>query len=306
MVHWRCSRRALLVGSVSAALVAAALVALLVLQPWAGPDHLRFPRATVAANGYECASVGRAILEKNGSAVDAAIATLFCEGIACAQCMGLGGGFLATIYDAPSGRVRVLNARERAPMASHENMFANASSTVGGLAIAVPGELKGYGALYREYGRLPWRELVKPTADLCRTGHRVNSYMARVLGTYSDRILAEPSMREVYVNPETGKVWVEGDLIKEPTLAHTLDIIAEDGPEAIHNGSLTAALASDIQAFGGIVTEDDLRNYKELYFNIIAEDGSEAIHKCSLTAALASDIQAFGGIVTEDDLRNYK
>lgn len=137
----------------------------------------------------------RAILEKNGSAVDAAIATLLCEGTGCAQCMGLGGGFLATIYDASSGRIRVLNARERAPAATQENMFVNASSTVGGLAIAVPGELRGYGALYKEYGRLPWRELVRPTAELCRHGHRVSSYMSRALNTYSDRIMQEPSMR---------------------------------------------------------------------------------------------------------------
>ncbi|KAL0883244.1 hypothetical protein ABMA27_016668 [Loxostege sticticalis] len=260
MSVWR-SRRCL-IGSVLAALIVGALVAVVVLQPWASDDHPRYPRATVAANGYECASIGREILEKKGSAVDAAIATLFCEGVACAQCMGLGGGFLATVYDAPTGRVRVLNARERAPAATDENMFANASSTVGGLAIAVPGELRGYGALYNAYGRLPWAELVKPTADLCRRGHRVNSYMGRVLGTYSDRIKAEPSMREVYVNPATGEVWKEGDLVPLLTLADTLDIIAEEGPEAIHNGSLTARLAQDIRAFGGIITEDDLRNYK--------------------------------------------
>ncbi|XP_049873371.1 glutathione hydrolase 1 proenzyme-like [Pectinophora gossypiella] len=261
MVSVWCSRRCV-VAVVLAALVAGALLGVLLLQPWAGRDHPRFPRAAIAANGYECASIGRKVLEKNGSAVDAAIATLFCEGVACAQCMGLGGGFLATIYDAPSGRVRVLNARERAPAATNENMYANASSQVGGLAVAVPGELRGYGALYKEYGRLPWRDLVQPTAELCRQGHRVNSYMARVLQSYSDRILAEPSMREVYVNPATGKVWVEGDTIHEPTLARTLDVIAENGPEEIHNGTLTAALARDIQAFGGIVTEEDLRNYK--------------------------------------------
>ncbi|XP_075977808.1 glutathione hydrolase 1 proenzyme-like isoform X2 [Anticarsia gemmatalis] len=176
--------------------------------------------------------------------------------------MGLGGGFLATVYDAKTGRVRVLNARERAPAATDENMYANASSTVGGLAIAVPGELRGYGALYREYGHLPWRELVAPTADLCRRGHLVNAYMARVLKSYSDRIKAEPSMREVYVNEATGEVWNEGDYIKEPTLARTLDIIGEEGPEAIHNGTLTARLVQDIQNHGGIITEEDLRNFR--------------------------------------------
>lgn len=67
---------------------------------------------------------------------------------------------------------------------------------------------------------------------------------------------------ELYVNPETGDVWNEGDLIREPTLARTLDIIAEEGPEAIHDGTLTAALVRDIQGFGGIITEEDLRSYK--------------------------------------------
>ncbi|XP_068633296.1 glutathione hydrolase 1 proenzyme-like [Battus philenor] len=257
---WR-SRRFVVV-SVLAAVVVAVLVALLVLQPWNSSDHPRYPRAAVAANGYECASIGREILEKNGSAVDAAIATLFCEGLGCAQCMGLGGGFLATVYDASTGQIRVMNARERAPAATYENMYDNKSSVIGGLAIAVPGELRGYGEMYREFGRLPWKDLVKPAADLCRKGHRVNEYMGRVLRSYSDRIKAEPSMREIYVNPETGEVWNEGDLIKEPTLARTLDLIAEEGPEAIHNGSLTAALVRDIQAFGGIVTEEDLRSYR--------------------------------------------
>ncbi|OWR41202.1 glutathione hydrolase 1 proenzyme-like isoform X1 [Danaus plexippus] len=257
-----CSRRCLLVSSVLTALLVGALVAVLVVQPWANHNQTRYRRAAVAANGYECASVGRAILERQGSAVDAAIATLFCEGISCAQCMGLGGGFLATIYDAQTRRVRVINARERAPAATTEGMFANASSTVGGLAIAVPGELRGYGALHREYGRLPWSELVQPTAELCRQGHRVNEYMGRVLKSYSTRIHNEPTMRELYVNPATGEVWNEGDYIREPTLARTLDIIAEEGPEAIHNGSLTGALVRDIQNLGGIITEADLNNYR--------------------------------------------
>ncbi|XP_026492336.1 glutathione hydrolase 1 proenzyme-like [Vanessa tameamea] len=268
------SRRCL-VSSVLAALVVGALVAVLVLQPWAGRNQARYRRAAVAANGYECASIGRSILEREGSAVDAAIATLFCEGIGCAQCMGLGGGFLATVYDARSGRVRVLNARERAPAATRQDMYTNASSTVGGLAIAVPGELRGYGALHREYGRLPWAEIIRPTAELCRQGHRVSQYMGRVLKSYSSRIHAEPSMSELYVNPETKEVWNVGDLIREPTLARTLDVIAKEGPEAIHNGSLTAPLVRDIQNFGGIITEEDLRNYQVEWQEPIAVPLSE-------------------------------
>ncbi|XP_041979481.1 scoloptoxin SSD14-like [Aricia agestis] len=254
-------RRCVIVGSVLAAVVLCALVAVLVLRPWASEEHRRYRRAVVAANGIECAAIGRGILEKGGSAVDAAIATLFCEGVGCAQCIGLGGGFLATVYDASIRQVRVLNARERAPAAAYAELYQNASSTVGGLAVAVPGELRGYGALHEKFGHLEWREIVKPTAELCRKGHRVSEYQGRVLDSYSNVIHEQPSMRELYVNPETGEVYKEGDLIKDPLFAQTLDRIAEEGPEAIHNGSMTASLARDIQGFGGIVTEDDLRNY---------------------------------------------
>jgi gamma-glutamyltranspeptidase/glutathione hydrolase/leukotriene-C4 hydrolase len=66
---------------------------------------------------------------KNGSAVEAAIAALFCEGVVCLQSMGLGGGFLMTIYKRDTGEVRTLNAREVAPKSANETMF-NGNSTL--------------------------------------------------------------------------------------------------------------------------------------------------------------------------------
>jgi gamma-glutamyltranspeptidase/glutathione hydrolase/leukotriene-C4 hydrolase len=66
---------------------------------------------------------------KNGSAVEAAIAALFCEGVVCAQSMGLGGGFLMTIYKRDTREARTLNAREVAPKAANKDMF-NGNSTL--------------------------------------------------------------------------------------------------------------------------------------------------------------------------------
>lgn len=65
----------------------------------------------------------REILEKNGSAVDAAIATMFCNGLVNMQSMGIGGGFLMTIYIKEEKRAYTLNAREVAPLAVTPNMF---------------------------------------------------------------------------------------------------------------------------------------------------------------------------------------
>lgn len=79
----------------------------------------------VASNGVECAAIGRDILERGGSAVDSAIAVLICEGIVCPQSLGIGGGFVVTVYIRETGEVKTLNARERAPLAATTEMYVD-------------------------------------------------------------------------------------------------------------------------------------------------------------------------------------
>lgn len=85
----------------------------------------------VVSNGRGCADIGRDMLYKGGSASDAAIATLLCEGILLTHSMGIGGGFVATIYTKSQRKIETLNAREWAPMAAHQDMFVNVSSITG-------------------------------------------------------------------------------------------------------------------------------------------------------------------------------
>lgn len=165
-----------------------------------GGQNLQEYKAAVVANGIECADIGMDILKKNGSVADAAIAVLFCEGITCPQSTGLGGGFVLTIYTKETGKAETLIARERAPLAATADMFVDkpaGASVEGGLAIAVPGELKGYAALYEKYGRLPWKDLVQPTIDLCRKGHMVSNYLDGILSSRTEKIYSIPSLRLV-------------------------------------------------------------------------------------------------------------
>jgi gamma-glutamyltranspeptidase/glutathione hydrolase/leukotriene-C4 hydrolase len=83
----------------------------------------RFKKAAVCADGAACAEIGKSILEQDGSAVDAAIATMFCNGIFTMQSMGLGGGFLMTIYIKENETAYTLNARETAPMKASPEMY---------------------------------------------------------------------------------------------------------------------------------------------------------------------------------------
>ncbi|KAK1116636.1 hypothetical protein K0M31_018254 [Melipona bicolor] len=222
-----------------------------------------YTKAAVSTNGQECAQIGADILIKGGSAVDAAIASLLCEGVASLHSMGLGGGFLMTIWDATTKTADYLNAREVAPSGAHKDMFQSDPNLAmfGGLAVAVPGELLGYWEAHQKYGKLSWSTLFEPTITLCATGSRVNKYLASYLVNYESSIRAEKSLAEILINPETNATWKVGDRIKRPRLAETLKLIAQNGPSIFYNGSIADILVEEIRSFKGIIKKEDFQNY---------------------------------------------
>uniref|UniRef100_A0A182XNQ6 Gamma-glutamyltransferase n=1 Tax=Anopheles quadriannulatus TaxID=34691 RepID=A0A182XNQ6_ANOQN len=268
VIQLNVNKKKLLLLSVLAAIVIVALAVGLTVglrsRDSSDNQHARLTGAAVTSNGIECAGIGADILRRNGSAVDAAIATLFCEGVTCPQSMGLGGGFLATIYIRDTNTAVALDAREVAPAAATKDMYVNQSSVQGGLAVAVPGEVKGYWELHQRYGRLEWKELVEPTVRLCREGHLVTGYLERILKGREQRIRNIPTLRDVFINPATDQTWQEGDRLKRPTLADTLEVIAREGADALYsrNGTLLPMLMRDLKLFGSIITEDDFYNYE--------------------------------------------
>ncbi|KOC63307.1 Gamma-glutamyltranspeptidase 1 [Habropoda laboriosa] len=204
------------------------------------------------------------MLARGGSAVDAAIAALLCEGVASLHSMGLGGGFLMTIWDSYTKTADYLDARETAPAAAHRDMFKGDPNLAmyGGLAIAVPGELLGYWEAHQRYGKLPWSDLFQPTISLCTTGSRVTKYLSSYLISKEPLIKAEKSLAEILINPVTNATWKVDDRIKRPRLAKTLQLVATHGPQIFYNGSIGDNLVEEIQAFNGTVTKKDLQNYR--------------------------------------------
>ncbi|XP_017776646.1 PREDICTED: gamma-glutamyltranspeptidase 1-like isoform X2 [Nicrophorus vespilloides] len=231
-------------------------------------------RGGIVTNGYECAGIGRDIILKGGSAADAAVAAMLCEGVAMPQSTGLGGGFLITIYSKSTGTVETLNAREMAPLAATENMYENdpSLSSEGGLAVAVPGELRGYEEVHKKYGKLPWKDIIQPTIDLCRNGHLVTPYLEGVFKNHRKRLVNIESLREVFVDPSTGEPWTRGHLLKRTKLAETLEIVAEEGADALYDGSLTEKFVEDVKGFGGIITVEDMNNYRPQWLDPVTED----------------------------------
>lgn len=228
-----------------------------------------FEKAGVVTNSEICTNIALDILADDGSAVDAAIAALLCEGITNPQSMGIGGGFLMSIYDAATQKVDVLNAREVAPLAAYPEMFSKLPKTtdnkdiaIGGLSVAVPGELMGYWEAHKRYGKISWYDLFRPAIDLAATGQRVTPYTADMIKKIQEDISKSTSMKVLLTNPETKNLYKVGEIMQRPTLADTLEVIAQNGPNALYDGCLTDDFVQDIRDNGGIITREDLRNYK--------------------------------------------
>lgn len=208
--------------------------------------------------------LNRNILRKNGSAADAAIAIQICDGATSPATHGMGGGFVATIYTRSNRFAESLIARETAPAAANSTMFANATAVNGGMAVAVPGELKGFAELHQRYGRLNWADLVRPTVDLCRNGFKVTQFLAMDLQKYKSTIMGSAELREIFVNPLTNELYHQGENMIRLKLAETLALIADQGADAMYssNGVLGLGLVEDIKRLGGILTQDDLMDYR--------------------------------------------
>ncbi|XP_046440624.1 glutathione hydrolase 1 proenzyme-like [Daphnia pulex] len=236
----------------------------------------KYRTAAISSDSAPCSEIGRDIMTEGGNAMDAAIAALFCNGVVNPQSAGIGGGFHMTIYDPATQTAKCLDARETAPLAATENMYSSNAflSQIGGLAVAVPGELAGYWDAHQAYGRLPWARLVLPAALLAENGVEVNSHLAATLQIKAASIKAEPSMW-IFLNETTGNVLRLGDTLKMHALAKTLKDIAEHGVDIFYKGSVGIKVVEDTQRRGGILTKDDLLHYRTEWMEPVSVDLSD-------------------------------
>ncbi|CAG9537702.1 unnamed protein product [Cercopithifilaria johnstoni] len=228
-----------------------------------------YTRAAVTCDHGLCSEIGRNILMRGGNAVDASIASMFCLGVTNPQSSGIGGGFIMTLYNRTEKKCTIIDARETAPEKAHRDMFINDEfgSKYGYRAIATPGEIAGFWLAFKRFGsgQVSWYDLIKPSIDLCRYGVPVSKYLGYVLSAKEKHCKTLTTMAS-WINNNTDKVYVAGDIIKRSELGNTLERLAlsSDPVELFYRGDIAKELVREIQDNGGIVTENDFAQFKPI------------------------------------------
>jgi gamma-glutamyltranspeptidase/glutathione hydrolase len=226
---------------------------------------LRVQHAAVASDNALASAAGVAAMKAGGNAIDAACATALALGVVHPESSGIGGGGFAIVYLAKAKETHALDFRERAPGAISPTAYFRdgkldpSLSVRGGLAVAVPGEVRGLAELVRRWGKLPFRRCVEPALNLASRGFPVSWRLAQTLGAVVADAAKEPD--PAFVAQIAGKARAEGELWKRPELAWTLGKLRSGGPDAFYKGEIAAAIVAAVKAAGGVMTLGDLTAY---------------------------------------------
>jgi gamma-glutamyltranspeptidase/glutathione hydrolase len=252
---------------------AALVVALLLAAPaarGATPPPLRASRAAVASDHASASAAGVEVLRAGGNAADAACATALALGVVNPHASGIGGGGFALVYVARDKKMYALDFREQAPASIRPEMFlrdgkpAPELSTRGGLAVGVPGEVRGLSELVRRFGKRPFASCVRPAEKLAQHGYPASARLAFVVnGPGAPGRAQRPEgelafLRRALTFKEPLAV---GGTVTRPALAATLARLRKDGPQAFYAGPIALDIVAAVKEAGGVMTMEDLRRY---------------------------------------------
>jgi gamma-glutamyltranspeptidase/glutathione hydrolase len=223
----------------------------------------------VAANPI-AARTGYDILERGGSAVDAAIATELVLNLVEPQSSGIGGGGFLLAYSAHEGRLRAYDGRETAPAAARPQRFLGADgkplawpdAVVSGKSAGVPGLLAMLELAHRKQGKLAWKSLFEPAIRLAEQGFPISPRLHALVA--SDRFLAQDKNARRYFYLPDGGAKPAGALLKNPELAAVLKRVADGGAAAFYRGDIARDIASAVRKrtrSPGDLTEADFAAY---------------------------------------------
>ena len=218
--------------------------------------------------------VGIKILKKGGNAVDAAVAVAFTLAVTYPNAGNIGGGGFMLIRT-PTNEIFALDYREKAPLRATRDMYLDEqgevipeASLIGYKACGVPGTVYGLWQAHQRFGRLKWKDLLKPAIQFAQKGFALNEMQAQKLNEAREKFLKFPAAQKIFVK-QHGE-FKEGEIFVQKDLAKTLKRIAKKGIRDFYAGYTARLIADDMQKNGGLITLDDLARYRPVWRQPIA------------------------------------
>ena len=233
-------------------------------------EAVRASHGMVATDEQLGSQAGVEILKRGGNAVDAAVAVAFALAVVEPAAGNIGGGGFMLVRLA-DGRSSFFDYREVAPGKATRNMYIGhdgklipsddiTSSVIGYRSIAVPGTVAGLELALKTYGTLKLADVMEPAIRLTESGFPVSDKLAHELNEEKKNLEKFQFSRHIFLND--GKMFHAGDTLRQPELAATLKRIAKNGAAEFYTGDTAHVMVDDITKNGGLITLDDLANYK--------------------------------------------
>lgn len=290
----------------------------------------------VAADVPQCSELGVKVLDElGGNAIDAMVATVLCQGVLAPFASGIGGGALILVHfkrdPEAMGTSRFYDAREIAPSASSMKKFSDNSTTArfGGMAVAVPGELRGLYRAHADWGILHWREVVHPVVKIAKEA-KVGKFLAIQLKQMNDTIFSSPGLTQLFtkrvltdkakdqqdaaagaelpgvrrfaIDPESDTTRGVADSLGDASVITGADnedkhgVSPKSGDTTSENGTYTQKLLEEGDPF--------VNNALISMLKAIAVNGPDAFY-VNMSESVAAEIREAGGIMTAKDIRAY-
>ena len=221
----------------------------------------------VASEQALASQVGVDILKAGGNAIDAAVAVGFALAVVLPNAGNLGGGGFMMVHDARSRQYVALDFRETAPAAAGRDLFVDDEGKVidgkslhTHAAVGVPGTVAGLVHAQQKWGKLPLAKVVAPAITLADKGFTVSDTLARQLKTEAEIMGKWPATRAIFWRD--GAPLKAGQTLVQKDLANSLRLIAKEGAAAFYEGAIARKLVADSRRNHGLITAEDLRNYK--------------------------------------------
>jgi gamma-glutamyltranspeptidase / glutathione hydrolase len=238
-------------------------------RPPVGRSVVATRHGIVATSHPLAAMAGVQMLERGGTAIDAAIAANAVLGVVEPMMSGIGGDLFAIVSDGRTGSLSGLNASGWSPARLTPSYLAkqrphsdpsHAMPERGILSVTVPGAVAGWASLRERFGRLPLAKILEPAIRYAEDGFPVSEIVARMWALYAPALAADPGARATYL-PDN-RAPASGALFRNPDLARSLERIGAEGPTAFYRGHIADTLVRYSEALGGPLEAADLAEFE--------------------------------------------